>query len=60
MRRVYGAVWDIQNPPTGALSIRFRTERGSATAEVDWRQATKVIPADWEAGAAYPSDIQLD
>ncbi|XP_068306597.1 expansin-like B1 [Pyrus communis] len=60
MRRVYGAVWDLQNPPTGALSLRFQIVSGRATAEVDWMQATKVIPADWEAGAAYPSDIQLD
>ncbi|KAM1024414.1 hypothetical protein ACFX13_038419 [Malus domestica] len=60
MRRVYGAVWDLQNPPTGAFSLRFQIVSGRATAEVDWMQATKVIPADWEAGAAYPSDIQLD
>lgn len=56
MRRAYGAVWDLPTPPMGSLSLRFQV---SGSAEVKWVQANKVIPADWKAGAAYQSDIQL-
>ncbi|KAJ0799458.1 putative expansin, cellulose-binding-like domain-containing protein [Helianthus annuus] len=24
MRRAYGAVWDMQNPPEGAIDLRFQ------------------------------------
>lgn len=57
MRRAYGAVWDLPTPPMGSLSLRFQV---SGSAEVKWVQANKVIPADWKAGAAYQSDIQLN
>ncbi|XVE57559.1 hypothetical protein DITRI_Ditri04bG0100000 [Diplodiscus trichospermus] len=57
MRRAYGAVFDMANPPSGAISLRFQV-KGSAG--LTWVQAPNVIPSDWKAGVAYESDIQLD
>lgn len=54
MRRAYGAVWDIPNPPEGALSLRFQVS-GSK-----WVQLQNVIPSDWKAGATYDTAVQLD
>ncbi|KAG6788709.1 hypothetical protein POTOM_004786 [Populus tomentosa] len=57
MRRAYGAVWDMANPPKGAISLKLQV-CGSA-AEVTWVQADNVLPSDWKAGVAYDSAIQL-
>ncbi|KAA8526002.1 hypothetical protein F0562_007898 [Nyssa sinensis] len=56
MRRAYGAVWDMANPPRGALDLRFQV---SGSAGVKWMQMRNVIPSDWKAGAAYETGIQL-
>ncbi|XP_011047565.1 PREDICTED: expansin-like B1 [Populus euphratica] len=57
MRRAYGAVWDMPNPPKGAISLKLQV-CGSA-AGVTWVQADNVLPSDWKAGVAYDSAIQL-
>lgn len=57
MRRAYGAVWDMPNPPKGAISLRFQVS-GSAGVTY-WAQAPNVIPSDWKAGIAYDSTVQL-
>ncbi|KVH89758.1 Barwin-like endoglucanase [Cynara cardunculus var. scolymus] len=54
MRRAYGAVWDIPNPPEGALNLRFQVS-GSK-----WVQLKSLIPSDWKAGATYDTAVQLD
>lgn len=56
MRRVYGAVWDIENPPRGAVTLRFQVSGSSGQ---KWVQLQNVIPSDWKAGATYDSTIQL-
>nr|KJB25458.1 hypothetical protein B456_004G192500 [Gossypium raimondii] len=56
MRRAYGAVFDMANPPSGDISLRFQV-RGSAG--LTWVQAPNVIPKYWKAGVAYETDIQL-
>ncbi|PON64628.1 Major pollen allergen Lol pI [Parasponia andersonii] len=57
MRRAYGAVWDMENPPIGAVTLRFQAT--SSTGYTYWVQSTNAIPENWEAGAAYESDVQL-
>jgi hypothetical protein len=56
MRRAYGAVWDIPNPPKGAISLKLQV---CGSAGVTWVQADNVLPSDWKAGVAYDSAIQL-
>uniref|UniRef100_A0A803L5M1 Expansin-like B1 n=1 Tax=Chenopodium quinoa TaxID=63459 RepID=A0A803L5M1_CHEQI len=58
-RRVYGAVWDIANPPRGPLTVRFFLD-GSATKRARWVLVPKVIPIYWQAGVAYDTSIQLN
>lgn len=54
MRRVFGAVFDMENPPRGvALSIRLYID-GQLTVEMN-----SVIPSGWEAGVAYDTNVQL-
>lgn len=57
MRHAYGAVWDMPNPPKGALNLRFQVS-GSYGAK--WVQLRSVIPSDWKAGVAYDTAIQLN
>ncbi|PIN09249.1 hypothetical protein CDL12_18172 [Handroanthus impetiginosus] len=59
MRRAYGAVWDIENPPKGALLIRFQLSN-EATGEVKWIQIAGAVPSDWKAGVAYETGLQLE
>ena len=56
MRRAYGAVFDMANPPSGALSLRLQVRCSSG---LTWVHAPNIIPSDWKAGVAYESDIQL-
>ena len=57
MRRAFGAVWDMENPPSGSVTLRFQAT-GSA-GYTYWVQSTDAIPEDWKAGAAYDSAVQL-
>lgn len=54
MRRAYGAVWDMPNPPQGAIKLRFQLNAAA------WVQVDNAVPSDWKAGAAYESAIQLN
>ncbi|KAB1216288.1 Expansin-like B1 [Morella rubra] len=47
MRRAYGAVWDMANPPSGPINLRFQV---SGSAGVTWVQSRNPLPADWKAG----------
>ncbi|THF96672.1 hypothetical protein TEA_000859 [Camellia sinensis var. sinensis] len=52
----YGAVWDMANPPAGALNFRVQV---SGSAGLKWVQLSSVIPSEWKAGAVYDTTIQL-
>ena len=56
MRRAFGAVFDIPNPPPGAINLRFQV---SGSAGLTWVVANNAIPKIWKAGVAYESAIQL-
>lgn len=57
MRHAYGAVWDMPNPPKGPLDLRFQVSGSFGEKLVQLRGA---IPADWKAGVAYDTAIQLN
>lgn len=57
MRRAFGAVWDMANPPQGSITLRFQAT--SSTGNTFWMQSTNALPDNWEAGAAYDSKLQL-
>lgn len=57
MRRAFGAVFDMANPPSGAINMRFLV---SGSMGETWVVANNAIPEDWTAGAAYDSQIQLN
>uniref|UniRef100_A0A803PMT9 Expansin-like B1 n=1 Tax=Cannabis sativa TaxID=3483 RepID=A0A803PMT9_CANSA len=58
MRRAFGGVWDMANPPSGSVTLRFQaTGSGGYTY---WVQSTNAIPQDWKAGAVYDSTVQLN
>ncbi|CAA2973877.1 expansin-like B1 [Olea europaea subsp. europaea] len=59
MRRAYGTVFDIPNPPRGPLIIRFRFVV-EANAEVKWVQLASAVPSDWKAGIEYNTTFQLN
>ncbi|KAH1106469.1 hypothetical protein J1N35_010237 [Gossypium stocksii] len=54
MRRSFGAVFDMPNPPLGAICLRFKVQDNAG---IKWPKA--VIPRNWKAGVAYDTDIQL-
>ncbi|KAJ0961605.1 hypothetical protein J5N97_001102 [Dioscorea zingiberensis] len=57
MRRSYGAVWDMVNPPKGPMNMRLQVS-GDDGAQ-NWVQLTAVFPYVWKAGVSYDSDVQL-
>ncbi|KAL6541794.1 hypothetical protein OROGR_011280 [Orobanche gracilis] len=67
MRRAYGAVWDLQNPPRGSgafLIIRIQLTSGDGNDDDDelinkWMDIPSVIPAFWKPGVAYDTGTQL-
>ncbi|MVF47737.1 hypothetical protein D8760_19605 [Proteus mirabilis] len=57
MRRSYGAVFDLSNPPKGNLKLKIQIKEDGKT---KWVQSDKtVIPDHWKAGSAYETDIQI-
>lgn len=57
MRRAYGAVFDLSNPPNGELQVRLLI---SAASETKWVQSEgAVIPAEWTVGETIETDIQV-
>ncbi|XP_010933564.1 expansin-like B1 [Elaeis guineensis] len=57
MRKAYGGVWDMANPPRGPMNARILTGDDSGQ---NWVQLNGVIPSGWKAGVAYDTAIQLD
>ncbi|KAG2679975.1 hypothetical protein I3760_11G077000 [Carya illinoinensis] len=53
MRKAFGAVWDMANPPSGSIKLRFQVSGSS------WVQSKNDLPALWNAGVAYDSAIQI-
>ncbi|XP_059064549.1 expansin-like B1 [Cryptomeria japonica] len=56
MKRNHGAVWDVLNPPNGALWVRFLVSSGRSAFQ--YIETVNAIPANWTAGALYDSGIQ--
>ncbi|KAL7190922.1 hypothetical protein ACSBR2_023070 [Camellia fascicularis] len=56
MRKAYSAVWDMANPPAGALNFRVQVSGSAGLKKV---QLTSVIPSEWKAGPVYDTTIQL-
>lgn len=56
MRRAYGAVWDMANPPKGPLNVRFQV---TSVYGQKWVMLNNVIPQNWKVGVAYDSAYQL-
>lgn len=59
-RRAYGAVWDMPSPPKGPLTVRFFLDGNSGNVKPRWVLVPTVIPAFWQPGATYDTEIQLD
>ncbi|GAV79761.1 Pollen_allerg_1 domain-containing protein/DPBB_1 domain-containing protein [Cephalotus follicularis] len=57
MRRAYGAVWDMANPPRGPIQLRFLV---SGNAGSTWVQPKNAISSNWKAGDTYDTAIQLE
>ncbi|KAG5517323.1 hypothetical protein RHGRI_037918 [Rhododendron griersonianum] len=57
MRKAYGAVWDMANPPPGAINIRVQV---SGSAGQTWVQLSSVVSSEWKAGDVYDTSIQLN
>lgn len=57
MRRSFGAVFDMSNPPLGAINLRLNVQDSAGS---KWAvEAPNVIPRNWKAGVAYDTNIQL-
>ncbi|KAF3448245.1 hypothetical protein FNV43_RR08958 [Rhamnella rubrinervis] len=56
MRRAFGTVWDMENPPKGSINLMLQL---SGSAGVNWVQNNNAIPDYWNSGAVYDSNIQL-
>ncbi|KAL9391215.1 hypothetical protein Peur_015135 [Populus x canadensis] len=56
MSRNYGAVWDSDRVPSGALQFRFVITAGF---DGKWIWARNVLPEDWKPGMTYDSGVQI-
>ncbi|XP_031097054.1 expansin-like B1 [Ipomoea triloba] len=57
MRRVYGAVFDLANPPEGAMKVRFTV--GKVYGGTTLVYSKKWIPENWRAGRTIDTGIHL-
>ncbi|XAR73039.1 hypothetical protein NMG60_11019891 [Bertholletia excelsa] len=56
MSRNYGAVWDTDRAPSGALQFRIVVTSGY---DGKWIWAQHVMPEDWKVGVIYDSGVQI-
>ncbi|XVF51852.1 hypothetical protein PTKIN_Ptkin04bG0217200 [Pterospermum kingtungense] len=56
MRRSYGAVFDMANPPLGPVSLRFQVRTSTG---LKWVVAPNIIPSYWKTGVVYESNVKL-
>lgn len=57
MKHNYGAVWDTDRVPAGALQFRFLVTGGY---DGMWFWATSVLPEDWKVGVVYDAGVQIN
>ncbi|XP_057833086.1 expansin-like A2 [Cryptomeria japonica] len=57
MTRNHGAVWSMQQPPEGPMSLRFLVTSGYEGFWV-WAKGA-VLPSDWKVGSIYDSGVQI-
>ncbi|KAH9321474.1 hypothetical protein KI387_016113, partial [Taxus chinensis] len=57
MTRNHGAVWSIEKPPMGDLSVRWLVTSGYDGYWV-WSKRS-VLPSNWKVGSVYDSGIQI-
>ncbi|XP_028772849.1 expansin-like B1 [Neltuma alba] len=56
LSRSFGAVWTVNSPPSGPLSVRMLF---SDDDEDTWVVPVNNIPQDWKAGETYDSGVQV-
>ncbi|XP_057494843.1 expansin-like A2 isoform X2 [Actinidia eriantha] len=56
MTRNYGAVWDTERVPAGALQFRIVVTAGY---DGKWIWAQNVLPSDWKVGVVYDTGVQI-
>ncbi|KAL2903041.1 Expansin-like B1 [Bienertia sinuspersici] len=59
MRKPYGAVWDMENPPRGDLRIRFLLSASGNVNDATWVESSSVISAYWQAGVTYELTVSI-
>ncbi|XP_062117249.1 proteasome subunit beta type-1-like [Humulus lupulus] len=59
MRRAYGAVLDMANPPTSSGPITLRFQATTSLGYTYWVQSTNAIPKVWKSGPAYEATAKL-
>lgn len=57
LKRNYGAVWDTNKVPKGALKMRIAVTAGY---DGKWLWSNYVLPADWKNGMIYDTRLQID
>ncbi|CAI0534306.1 unnamed protein product [Linum tenue] len=57
MNKAWGGVWDLPNPPSGALKVKVKV--GTSNGEQKWVEANKALPSSWKPGAGYDSHVKL-
>ncbi|XP_057833087.1 expansin-like A1 [Cryptomeria japonica] len=57
MTRNHGAVWSMQQPPEGPMSLRLHVTSGYDGFWV-WAKGA-VLPSDWKVGSIYDSGVQI-
>nr|QHQ74422.1 expansin-like B1 [Stylosanthes guianensis] len=56
LRRVYGTVFDYENPPGGKITLRIQMD---CAERLVWEHPKKPIPSNWNAGQAYDTGLQF-
>ncbi|KAL3619434.1 hypothetical protein CASFOL_037004 [Castilleja foliolosa] len=58
MRKVYGAVWDMENPPIAVTNVRLQVVMSEGQV-VKLVEMPNVIPTYWKPGVVYDTGFQL-
>ncbi|XP_010677136.2 expansin-like B1 [Beta vulgaris subsp. vulgaris] len=59
MRKPYGAVWDMENPPRADLRVRFLLSATGNVNDATWVESPTMITAFWNSGTTYEVAVTL-
>ena len=60
MRKSYGAIWDMENPPSGPLNLRFQLSASPIIDDITWVELSNIKRQSSARSIRYTQGLEND